>query len=311
MLKLPTPLRRPWPWLLAALWTASGAWAQEGWRPKDGRDADRERPHPLSRVVEQHRGWQDGPRVGERFGQGQRPPRVGESRLSGDGPAPERPARLRDGPPERDGSARPGRPRDEDRSWDDGRRWQGQPPPASSGGSWQPVPPPRPPRPGHVVYQLPPTTYSTVYLGAPYWFYQGVWYSRRGSAYVVVRPPVGLYVSTLPYYHRVVYWGPSVYYVLDDVYYAPLSTGGYQVVEPPSQAASASFDYPIAYPARQQSAQQQADDQFQCHEWAVSVSRFDPSWLGSGQPMEDSPTLRDNYRRAWSACMEGRGYSVR
>jgi hypothetical protein len=227
-------------------------------------------------------GWRSGPRIGDRYGDGQRQPRIGESRLSGDRTPPdrrgERPAGLRDG---------------------------------SRDGGWQPIPRSAPPRLGDTVYVRPPASYHTVHLGTPYWYYQGAWYSPRGGAYVVVRPPVGLYLSTLPYYQRVVYVGPSVYYVAHDVYYAPVASGGYQVVEPPAGTARAVFDYPIAYPARNQSAQQQADDQFQCHEWAVHLSQFDPTLLGSGQPMNDSPTLRDNYVRAWSACMEGRGYSVR
>lgn len=269
-----TPSSRPLLHLLTPLallltLTALPAWAEDGWRSN------------LRSVGDG--GWQSGPRVGERYGEGQRQPRIGESRFSGDRPAPdrrgERPAGLRDG-------------------WHDH--------------GWQPAPRWTTPRPGHTVYHRPPAGYHTVYLGAPYWFYQGAWYSQRGSAYVVVHPPVGLYLSRLPYYHRVVYLGPSVYYVVHDVYYAPVATGGYQVVEPPAGVSgAASFDYPIAYPARRQSQAQQADDQFQCHEWAVQLSEFDPSLLGSGQPMSDSPTLRDNYRRAWSACMEGRGYGVR
>ncbi|WP_146076101.1 DUF6515 family protein [Caldimonas caldifontis] len=290
---------------------ASPAWAQEGWRAQ-GRDSGRgeaqDRRHPMARAADQNQG----PRVGERYGEGQRQPRIGESRLSGDRPPPdrrgERPASLRDG----SGSGWQEQRRDRDRDRDDDRRHSG---PGrsyqSSGPGWQPIPRSAPPRPGYTVYHRPPASYHTVYLGSPYWFYQGAWYSQRGNAYVVVRPPVGLYMTSLPYYHRVVYVGPSVYYVAHDVYYAPVATGGYQVVEPPAEAASAAFDYPIAYPARNQSAQQQADDQFQCHEWAVQLSQFDPTLLGSGQPMNDSPTLRDNYVRAWSACMEGRGYSVR
>jgi hypothetical protein len=313
--------------LLAGVGTPS-AWANDGWR-SNGRGEARERQHPMARAVEQNErsrrggdgdrrhtnagGWQSGPQVGDRYGEGQRQPRIGESRFSGDRPPPdrrgERLAGLRDGA--RDGGWQEHR-RDRDR--DDDRRRPGSSPHHNSyQPGWQPAPRWSTPRPGHTVYHRPPASYHTVHLGAPYWFYQGAWYSQRGSAYVVVRPPVGLYLSTLPYYQRVVYVGPSVYYVAHDVYYAPVATGGYQVVEPPAGVVSSgvTFDYPIAYPARNQSEAQQADDQFQCHEWAVQLSEFDPSLLGSGQPMNDSPTLRDNYRRAWSACMEGRGYSVR
>ncbi|HEY8518836.1 MAG TPA: hypothetical protein VIN61_02050 [Gammaproteobacteria bacterium] len=59
------------------------------------------------------------------------------------------------------------------------------------------------------------------------------------------------------------------------------------------------------YPAGGQSEQQMADDRYDCHVWAVDESGHDPT-LGMGRREE-----ADAYRRAFTACMEGRNYVVR
>jgi hypothetical protein len=82
----------------------------------------------------------------------------------------------------------------------------------------------------------------------------------------------------------------------------------YEVVTPPPavQAAPAvSYDV-IAYPARGQTANQQAQDRYECHSWAVSQSGFDPASAQSAPPANTA----DIYRRALTACLTGRGYSV-
>lgn len=62
----------------------------------------------------------------------------------------------------------------------------------------------------------------------------------------------------------------------------------------------------IAYPAKAQSAEQQSRDRYECHTWAVSQSGFDPATAQAAPPA----TTADTYRRALSACLTGRGYSV-
>jgi hypothetical protein len=59
------------------------------------------------------------------------------------------------------------------------------------------------------------------------------------------------------------------------------------------------------YPAAGQSAAQMAEDRYQCHVWGVDATNFDPT-LGAGTAAE-----ADAYGRAFTACMEGRGYVVR
>ena len=65
------------------------------------------------------------------------------------------------------------------------------------------------------------------------------------------------------------------------------------------------------YPRQNQSDQQQATDRYECHRWAVGQTGFDPTQLTAG-PQDDSKGLRRaDYSRAMTACLEGRGYTVR
>ena len=50
-----------------------------------------------------------------------------------------------------------------------------------------------------------------------------------------------------------------------------------------SLAAASWAAHPYVYPAKGQTAQQQEKDQYECHEWAVQQTGFDPS-----QPVEQS-----------------------
>jgi hypothetical protein len=60
------------------------------------------------------------------------------------------------------------------------------------------------------------------------------------------------------------------------------------------------------YPKNGQTDEQQASDRYQCHQWAVSQSGYDPTRNGAG-----TARARATTSRAVTACMEGRGYSVR
>ena len=61
----------------------------------------------------------------------------------------------------------------------------------------------------------------------------------------------------------------------------------------------------FVYPAEGQSEDQMSEDRYQCHVWASGETGFDPT-LGAGTADE-----ADEYGRAFSACMEGRGYVVK
>ncbi len=59
------------------------------------------------------------------------------------------------------------------------------------------------------------------------------------------------------------------------------------------------------YPAKGQSEQQQSDDRYECHRWAANETKYDPI------DDEYSPDQRADYQRAMTACLTGRGYTVR
>jgi len=102
---------------------------------------------------------------------------------------------------------------------------------------------------------------------------------------------------------------------------------------------------PIIYPAKGQDAQQTDKDKFDCYNWAKGQTGFDPMQppKASSPPPAQAPQSgrggsvlrgaavgqqaqqdqwaqqeannysrqRDGYNRAFSACMEGRGYTVK
>lgn len=59
-------------------------------------------------------------------------------------------------------------------------------------------------------------------------------------------------------------------------------------------------------PKNGQSSDQQASDRYACYTWAVKESGFDPSVSAAGS----ASSGLQQYRRAMTACLEGRGYSV-
>ena len=106
--------------------------------------------------------------------------------------------------------------------------------------------------------------------------------------------------------------GGANYYYANGVYYRERVEGGYEVVPPPpAQPDPAPVDKTFVYPRQGQSAQQQASEEYECHRWAVTQSGFDPTGAATGQSASTSATRRNDYQRARTACLEGRGYTVR
>jgi hypothetical protein len=66
-----------------------------------------------------------------------------------------------------------------------------------------------------------------------YHYYGGNYYSPYGSGYMMVPPPPGIIVPSLPPYCSPVIIGSRTYYNYDNVYYSPLSDGRYEVIERP------------------------------------------------------------------------------
>jgi hypothetical protein len=163
-----------------------------------------------------------------------------------------------------------------------------------------------------------PDGYRPYYRGGNrYYFSGGAWYAPRGPGFVVIAPPPGLVISVLPPYYSTVWFGGVPYYYADNVYYtAQPDQGGYAVVDPPDNAdapspppADAAQDDLMIYPKNGQTKEQQAADQFECHNWAKSQTGFDPTQPGGGVST-NADAARNNYNRAMSACLQGRGYQV-
>lgn len=181
------------------------------------------------------------------------------------------------------------------------------------------------PNRGLFVRALPRAHYEVVHGGVHYFFAGGVWYAPRGIGWVVVAPPFGVYVPVLPSFYTTLWVGGVPYYYADDVYYVYHPGFGYEVVPPPADASVATQQPPNAaapqapppsnelyiYPRNGQSEQQQAQDRYECHTWAQSQTGFDPTAPNGGVSPDQEPATHANYDRAMTACLEGRGYTVK
>ena len=156
---------------------------------------------------------------------------------------------------------------------------------------------------GFVYGTLPLGAVSVGFGGGNYFFHGGVWFRPYGGRYVVVQPPVGIYVPVLPPDYATIRVGGVPYYYADGVYYGPAPGQGYVVVAPPAgadalqPAPAPAPPEPIFYPRNNQSAAQTEADRRDCNAWATTQP----------QAMADAKV----FQRATEACMDGRGYTVR
>ena len=182
---------------------------------------------------------------------------------------------------------------------------------------------------GYEVRALPRD--RVVVGGGRYFYSGGVWYAPRGPRFVVVGPPIGFYVPVLPAFYTTVWFGGVPYYYANDTYYQWVpSQNQYEVVAPPGDDSAAQTQPPpvdngassppgaapggdniFIYPKNGQTEEQQATDKYECHKWANGQSGFDPTASGGGVPPEQNASARASYNRAMTACLEGRGYSVK
>lgn len=192
--------------------------------------------------------------------------------------------------------------------------WQGRP--EGHGNGWGPGPQHRP---GYVINTIPGGHSRIGWHGQDYFYSGGYWYRPQGPRYVIVEPPRGIRVRQLPSFSQEVWLGSTLFFVAAGTYYLyQADTQDYVVAEPPQgvepiytpapppqQVLNNGYD-PVAYPANGQSPQQQQDDVYDCHLWAVSKSGFNPESAAYAPP----PSVADFYRRSMGACLAGRGYSV-
>ncbi|WP_095130724.1 DUF6515 family protein [Pseudomonas sp. Irchel s3h14] len=187
----------------------------------------------------------------------------------------------------------------------DDYRWAGRP--DGHGNGWGPGPQYRP---GHVIDRFPDRDYRVPYRGRDYFYSGGYWYRPQGPRYVVVQPPRGIRVSYLPDYAREVWIGGALLFLAAGSYYAYQErTQDYVVVEPPvqpqPQPVSNGYDV-VAYPANGQSPEQVNQDGYECYQYAVQQSGFDPR-TATYQP---DPSVVQAYRQAQGNCLSSRGYQV-
>ncbi|MFT7686823.1 MAG: hypothetical protein ACI9FB_002171 [Candidatus Azotimanducaceae bacterium] len=153
-----------------------------------------------------------------------------------------------------------------------------------------------------------PSRYNKVVVGPSIYYYSdGVYFVKQGSAYVVVHGPVGARVSMLPYGFRSLHVGPRRYFFVNSTYYVYASaTNDYVVVAEPANVGKVSevSKDPIIYPAENQTEEEIDKDRYECHRWALDQSGFDPS---SQTLMEHGS---DKYYRSLTACLSGRGYTL-
>jgi hypothetical protein len=163
-----------------------------------------------------------------------------------------------------------------------------------------------------------PDDHVVVRHGRDRFFYSGgVWYRPDAAGYVVVRPPYHVFVPVPPPSYTTIWIGGFPYFYANDTYYVwRPELGQYEVVPPPDETAAATQPPPsssdvFVYPKEGQDEARQSQDRYECHKWAVEQSGFDPTQSTGGVPPDQLADKRAAYQRAMSACLEGRGYSVK
>ena len=81
--------------------------------------------------------------------------------------------------------------------------------------------------------------------------------------------------------------------------------------QPAPSVSPASAERIFVYPRKGQSEELQAKDRYECHRWGVSQTGYDPTQPTSGMPGAQLNQMRADYKRAMSACLDGRGYTMK
>ncbi len=159
---------------------------------------------------------------------------------------------------------------------------------------------------------LPHDHWSVMHHGIRFFLSGGVWYLPQGLRFIVTMPPIGLVVPFLPSSYVTVWVGGAPYYYANEVYYAHRGDG-YAVVEPPKGEVGrpTPADRLFIYPRLGQSEAQQAEDREACHGWAVEQTGYDPRQPAGEAAEGASAEKRPDYSRAMTACLDGRGYTVK
>ena len=164
---------------------------------------------------------------------------------------------------------------------------------------------------GYKVKTLPAGHRRIAVGGAYYYYHGGVFYRPQGSTYIVINAPIGARVNALPTGYLSFSIGSRRYFYVNATYYFfEPDKQEYVVVEEPEGADEAmNLAQPagqlFVYPNNGQSEEQIRQDRYECYVWASGQTGFDPAL--PNQPAE----YQSDYDRALSACLSGRGYTVR
>ena len=128
----------------------------------------------------------------------------------------------------------------------------------------------------------------------------------------------GLFFDALPLYYSTYWWGGIPYYYANDNFYQwNEALGEYETVRAPQNLVSEvtaketlGSGSLFAYPKNGQTTAQQASDRIECQRWATSQTGSNSARAASTAAVSATAASRQDYLRAESACLEGRGYSV-
>ena len=173
---------------------------------------------------------------------------------------------------------------------------------------------------GQSVRSLPRDHRVVIHGNSRYYSSRGVWYRPYRGRYVVFAPPVGLFVPFLPFAYVTLWMNGIPYYYANETYYTQ-TAGGYVVAEPPQVQGDVSQTPPAVaegteskmfiYPRKGQSEEQQANDRYECHKWAVGQTNYDPTRIPSEIPADQIMQKRADYQRAMGGCLDSRGYTAK
>jgi hypothetical protein len=167
---------------------------------------------------------------------------------------------------------------------------------------------------GHILHSLPLGFIRLLVDSDDYYYHSGVFYQPSGQRYVVVNLTVGSVLHTLPSGYSKRWVNGQLHYVLGDAYLRRHTSGYVVVTNPyvqPVIAAPVVIAPPVRtgelyiYPRLGQDQAQQDRDRYECHRWGVEQTGFDPSINTANYSRSAA------YKRAKTACLEARNYTVR
>lgn len=165
--------------------------------------------------------------------------------------------------------------------------------------------PPKQSHRGHIVKNLPKAHHTVRVSSGRYFVHRGIYYQPHRGRYRIVAAPIGLRITALPVGFISFQLNAQRYFYAAGNYYNHID-GAYFVVEKPAGApehlenTDTNSDEKIptlfAYPANGQNQKLQRTDKKSCQNWANDQHGVDAA---------------SDFRRAYAACLEGRGYTVK